>query len=57
MRFHISDCDVCRTERDDGHKGGIATVKKYFPHIFADLPPVLSTEATGVPIKKKDLSP
>jgi hypothetical protein len=40
---------VYRNDRQDGHKGGTAVaVKKGIPHTYADLPPVLSVEATGV---------
>jgi hypothetical protein len=48
-RFYISNYDIYRTDRKDGHKGGTAiAVKKGILHTCADLTPLLSVEATGV---------
>jgi exonuclease III len=49
MRFYIPNYDIYRTGRQDWHIGGTAVaVKKGIPHRCADLPPLLSAEATGV---------
>jgi hypothetical protein len=51
MRFYIPNYDIYWTDREDGHKGGTAVaVEKGIPHRCADLPPLLSIEATGVGI-------
>jgi hypothetical protein len=49
MRFHVPNHDIYRTDGQDWHKGGTAVaVKKGIPHRCADVPPLLSGEATGV---------
>jgi hypothetical protein len=49
MRFYIPYYYICRTDREDGYKGGTAiAVKKGIPHTCVDLPPLLSVEATRV---------
>jgi hypothetical protein len=49
MRFYIPNYGFYRTDHEDGHKGETAVaVKKGIPHTCADLPPLLSVEATGV---------
>jgi hypothetical protein len=49
MRFCIPNCDIYRTDSEDGHKGGTyIAVKKGIPDTCVDLPPHLSVEATGV---------
>jgi hypothetical protein len=49
MRFYIPNYHIYRNDRQDGHKGRTAVaVKKAIPHTYADLPPLLSLEATGV---------
>jgi hypothetical protein len=46
MRFYIPNCDIYRTDSEDGHKGGTAVaVKKGIPWTCVDF---LSVEATGV---------
>jgi hypothetical protein len=54
MWFYILDYDIYGTDREDRHKGGNATaVKTGISHICADLPPLLSVEATGMCIDWK----
>jgi hypothetical protein len=49
MRFYIPNYRIYRNDRLDGSKGGTAVaVKKGIPHIYVDLPPLISLEATGV---------
>jgi hypothetical protein len=51
MRFYIPNYDIYRTDRHGGHKGGTAAaVKKGIPHMYVNLPPLLSVEATGLRI-------
>jgi hypothetical protein len=48
MMFYIPNCDFYRTDHEDGHQGRTAiAVKENIPHTCADLPPLLSVEATG----------
>jgi exonuclease III len=52
IRFYIPNyhiLHVYRNDRQDRHKDGTAvSVKKGIPHTYADLPPLLSVEATRV---------
>jgi hypothetical protein len=49
MRFYIPNHDIYWTDRQDWHIDRTATgVKKGIPHTIADLPPLLSVEATRV---------
>jgi hypothetical protein len=49
MRFYIPNYDIYQTDREDRHKGRTAiAVKKGIPHTCADLPPLPSTDVTGV---------
>jgi exonuclease III len=49
MRFYIPNYHIYRNDRQDGHKGGTAVaVKNGIPPAYADLPPLLSVEASGV---------
>jgi hypothetical protein len=48
-RFHISNYNFSRIDRQSGMKGGTAVaVRKSISHFHVDLPPLISTEATGV---------
>jgi hypothetical protein len=48
-RFHIPNYHFYRTDRFPERKGGTAVaVRKGIPHNHADLPPLVSVEATGV---------
>jgi hypothetical protein len=58
MRFFVLDYDIYRTDREDWNKGGNAiAVKTGIPHTCADLPPLLSAEATGacIPIGNTEI--
>jgi hypothetical protein len=49
MSFYIPNYHIYKNDCQDGHKGGtVFAVKKGIPHTYADLPPLLSVEATGV---------
>jgi hypothetical protein len=48
-RFFIPNYHFYYTNRCPGRKGGtVIAVRKGFPHKHTDLPPLVSTEATGV---------
>jgi hypothetical protein len=51
MKSHIPNCDMYRTDCEDGHESGtVFAVKKGTPHICVDLLPLLLLEATRVGI-------
>jgi hypothetical protein len=57
-RFYIRNYHFYRNDRHPGRKGGTAVaVRRGIPHMPADLPPLLSVEATGVciPIGKREV--
>jgi hypothetical protein len=48
-RFFTPNYHIYRTDRFPGRKGGTAVaVRKGIPHNHADLPPLVSIEATGL---------
>jgi hypothetical protein len=58
MRFNISNYEINRTDHQNRHKSGTAKAdKKGIPLICADLPPLLSVEATVVciPIENTEM--
>jgi hypothetical protein len=49
MRFYILDYDIYRTDCEDQYKSGnVIAVKTGVAHTFADLFPLLSSEAIAV---------